>query len=79
MIDADIESWEHIFNNWQVVGDELNRLIKECMGRLAAKTQTPTIEDVRVLQKEIEIYQNLIVLPKRKIDQLIKETRKNGR
>jgi len=79
MIDADIESWEHIFNNWQVVCDELNRLIKECMGRLAAKTQTPTIEDVRVLQKEIEIYQNLIVLPKRKIDQLIKETRKNGR
>ena len=79
MIDADIESWEHIFNNWQVVGDELNRLIKECMGRLAAKTQTPTIEEVRVLQKEIEIYQNLIVLPKRKIDQLIKETRKNGR
>lgn len=79
MIDADIESWEHIFNNWQVVCDELNRLIKECMGRLAAKTQTPTIEEVRVLQKEIEIYQNLIVLPKRKIDQLIKETRKNGR
>lgn len=79
MIDADIESWEHIYNNWQVVGDELNRLIKECMGRLAAKTQTPTIEEVRVLQKEIEIYQNLIVLPKRKIDQLIKETRKNGR
>jgi len=79
MIDADIESWEHIFNNWQVVCDELNRLIKECMGRLAAKTQTATIEEVRVLQKEIEIYQNLIVLPKRKIDQLIKETRKNGR
>jgi len=49
------------------------------MGRLAAKTQTATIEEVRVLQKEIEIYQNLIVLPKRKIDQLIKETRKNGR
>jgi hypothetical protein len=71
-----IETWDALNHEWLPVKDYCQRRMHDCLLRLAARDKTQDIIQVRTIQAEIDVLNEMAVLPELQLQICGKSARK---